>query len=96
CDTPDRLKESAPGGTLVEVTLDSDAAPLLEAARAVRGISRAEAHGRTLHAYSERGGELIPALIDVAQRAGRAVTNIHLTSPSLESLFISMTGRKLD
>jgi ABC-2 type transport system ATP-binding protein len=96
CDTPQRLKERAPGGTLIEVTLDADAAPLVGVVAALPGISRAEGHANTMHAYSERGGELIPALIGAAHGAGRTVTNIHLTSPSLESLFISMTGRKLD
>ncbi len=96
CDTPARLKASAPGGTLVEVTLDGLAEDAVASVRNVAGVTRAEAHGVALHAYSERGGEAIPALIAAAQGAGRAVTNIHLTSPSLESLFISMTGRKLD
>ena len=96
CDTPQRLKASAPGGTLVEVTLDGSADGVVAAVRQLPGISRAEAHGDVLHVYSERGGESIPALIGVAQSAARAVTNIHLTTPSLESLFISMTGRKLD
>lgn len=96
CDTPGRLKASAPGGTLVEVTLDADAASVVPRALAVAGIVRAESHGSVLHAYSERGGEAIPALIAAAQDDGHTVTNIHLTRPSLESLFISMTGRKLD
>jgi ABC-2 type transport system ATP-binding protein len=96
CDTPARLKSSAPGGTLVEVTLDGDASAVLARAREVAGVVRAEVHDTKLHAYSERGGEAIPALIAAAHEAGRTVTNIHLTRPSLESLFISMTGRKLD
>lgn len=96
CDTPGRLKASAPGGTLVEVTLDADAAPVVARALAIAGVVRAESHGNVLHAYSERGGEAIPALIAAAQGDGHTVTNIHLTRPSLESLFISMTGRKLD
>jgi len=96
CDTPDSLKASAPGGTLIEVTLDAAADGAAHLACGLAGVSRAEAHGHTLHAYSERGGELIPALIRAAEESGRVVTNIHLTSPSLESLFISMTGRKLD
>ena len=96
CDTPVNLKASAPGGTLIEITLDGPADGVVSSALAVAGVTRAEAHGVALHAYSERGGEAIPALIGAAQGSGRTVTNIHLTSPSLESLFISMTGRKLD
>ncbi|MEO6444149.1 MAG: ATP-binding cassette domain-containing protein [Gemmatimonadaceae bacterium] len=96
CDTPERLKASAPGGTLIEVTLDGPAERVVAGVKALPHVSRAEAHGDVLHAYSDRSGEGIPAIIAVAQGASRGVTNIHLTSPSLESLFISMTGRKLD
>lgn len=95
CDTPKALKARAPGGTLIDVTLDGPADVTVAAAQAVPGVTRAEAHGQALHAYSPRGGEVIPGLITAASESGRTVTNIHLTSPSLESLFISMTGRKL-
>jgi ABC-2 type transport system ATP-binding protein len=94
-DTPGRLKDQAPGGTLIELMLDDDAAPAAAAATTVTGISRAEAQGSVLRAYAARGGEAIPALIRCAEQAGRAVRDIHLAPPSLETLFISLTGRKL-
>jgi hypothetical protein len=56
----------------------------------------AEADGTVLRAWHPGGGEAIPALIASAQRAGRQVVNIHLAPPSLETLFVSLTGRKLD
>ena len=61
------------------------------------GASRgaADARDATLRVYSDRGGQVIPALIDVAQTNGRTVTNIHLAPPSLETLFIALTGRAL-
>jgi ABC-2 type transport system ATP-binding protein len=96
CDTPDSLRAQAPGGTLVELTLDGDASPVVDAARAIPGTLRAEARQAVLRAYSDRGGELIPALIRAAEAAGRTVRNINLATPSLETLFISLTGRKLD
>ena len=95
CDTPAGLKARAPGGTLIEVSLDGPAAETITQAQHVAGVTRVEAHGTALQAYSPRGGEVIPGLIAAASAAGRTVTDIHLTSPSLESLFISMTGRKL-
>jgi ABC-2 type transport system ATP-binding protein len=95
-DTPDRLKARAPGGTLVELTLDGDATTVATCAQSVAGVARAEGVGSTLRVYGERGGELIPALIRVAESNSRAVRNIHLSPPSLETLFISLTGRKLD
>jgi len=80
---------------MVELTLDGDAAPLVDAARAVPGIERAEAIGAALRAFGPRGGEAIPALIAAAEAGGRAVKDIQLARPSLETLFISLTGRKL-
>ena len=94
-DTPDALKALAPGGTLIELTLDGDGGPVAERARTLAGLSRVENANGTVQAYSERGGELLPPLIRAAEECGRSVKNIHLTPPSLETLFISLTGRKL-
>ena len=94
-DTPAALRAQAPGGTLVELTLDGDASDLVGAASAVAGVDRAEARGPVLRVFSPRGGELIPALIASAESGGRAVRDIQLQRPSLETLFISLTGRKL-
>ncbi len=95
-DTPQRLKAKAPGGTLIELHLDGDGTGAAERSRSLPGVARVEVQNTTLRAYSDRGGEAIPALIRAAEQSGRAVRNIDLSPPSLETLFISMTGRKLD
>ena len=95
-DAPESLKRRAPGGTLIQLSLDGEATGALAATRSLSGVIRAEAQNATLNAYSQRGGELIPALIRAAEQSGRTVKNIHLSAPSLETLFISMTGRNLD
>src|SRR5437764_13138058 len=87
-DTPARLKAQAPGETMVEVIFDADATATADAARALDGVSTAEARGPLLRVYSRRGGEIIPALIDAGEANGRAVKDIHLSRPSLETLFI--------
>jgi ABC-2 type transport system ATP-binding protein len=95
-DSPANLKARAPGGTLVEVTLDGDAAAAAARAQSIPGVLRVEAERQVLRAYAERPGETIAALIKGAEQEGRAVTNIHIAPPSLETLFVSLTGRKLD
>jgi ABC-2 type transport system ATP-binding protein len=94
-DTPRALKAKAPGGTLLELVLDGDAMPAAEIAETLDGISRVEAQDGTLRAHSSRGGQMLPALIETAESTGRTVTDIHLLQPSLETLFVSLTGRKL-
>jgi ABC-2 type transport system ATP-binding protein len=94
-DTPRALKSRAPGGTLIELVLDGDAMPAAELAETIKGVSRVEANDGVLRVHSSRGGELLPALIEAAETAGRSVKDIHLLQPSLETLFVSLTGRKL-
>ena len=95
-DTPDALKRRAPGGTLIEMSLEGDAGNLVDRVRTLDGVLRAEAHGPLLRVYSDRGGRVISPLVQAAEDAGAAVHNISLTEPSLETLFVSRTGRKLD
>jgi len=95
-DTPARLKERARGGTLIELQLDADAQRIVPAVTALEGVTRAETQGNVLRAFSDRGGRIISPLIQVVEDAGLHVRNIGLTEPSLETLFVSLTGRKLD
>ncbi len=96
CDPPETLKMKAPGGTLIELTLDGPAGPVLPTARALPAVLSAAAEGAMLRVYHPREGEALAPLIGAVQAAGRAVTNIRLAPPSLETLFVSLTGRKLD
>jgi ABC-2 type transport system ATP-binding protein len=95
-DTPAALKRRAPGGTLIELDLDGDASAAAEGAGGLTGVTSAEARRETLRVFSDAGGRMVPALIDAAEAAGRTVRDIHLLPPSLETLFIALTGRKLD
>jgi ABC-2 type transport system ATP-binding protein len=92
-DTPANLKAQAPGDTLIEVAFDGDASKVV--ADHIDGVTKAEARGSLLRVFSRRGGEIIPALIAAGESAGLTVSDIHISRPSLETLFISLTGRKL-
>jgi ABC-2 type transport system ATP-binding protein len=94
-DAPAELKARAPGGTLVELILDGPAAIALTLAEGMRGVLRATAEGAVLRVYVERPGETMGPLLRAAETAGRAVRDIHLFPPSLETLFLHLTGRRL-
>jgi len=94
-DTPRALKSKAPGGTLIELVLDGDSAPAAKIAETIDGITHVEAKNGLVRVQSNRGGQMLPALIEAAESTGRTVTDIHLLQPSLETLFVSLTGRKL-
>ncbi len=95
-DTPAALKAQAPGGMMIELTLDGDAGDAATRAAVLADVRSADAAGDILRVHSRAGGRIISSVIEAAEDAGRQVSNIALEEPSLETLFISLTGRKLD
>ncbi len=95
-DTPQALKQRAPGGTLIELTLGGTPDGVVDSVRTLEGVLRAETQGQLLRVYSDRGGRIISPVIQAAEDRGLSVTNISLTEPSLETLFVARTGRKLE
>ncbi len=95
-DSTEQLKAKAPGGTLIELELDGEANDVAVAAQSLDQVLTATATGRVLRVQSASGGRIISSLIDAVEKGGRNVRNISLAEPSLETLFISLTGRKLD
>ena len=90
-DTPARLQAQAPGETLIDVTFDRD----VDEPVVVDGIARVDVRGAILRAYASSAATAIPALLAFGESRGYAVRDIHLSRPSLETLFIALTGRKL-
>ncbi|MGQ0701499.1 MAG: ABC transporter ATP-binding protein, partial [Gemmatimonadales bacterium] len=95
-DTPAGLRARAPGGTLLEVTFDGPAEPLLTPVQALPGLTGVAVEGQLLRAYTTRVAEGIPSVLRAAEAAGRLPLDIRLTPPSLETLFVALTGRKLE
>jgi hypothetical protein len=80
----------------VHLSFDRDALPALPAVGGLPGVSKPSAHGAVLTFYAERAGESLPAILRAAQDAGLNPVDIRLTPPSLETLFVSLTGRQLE
>ena len=95
-DTTASLKAKAPGGTLIEIDLNGPADAAATHVRTMQHVTRADAIGDVLRVQSSAGGRIVSAVIEAAEATGRHVRNITLTEPSLETLFIELTGRKLD
>jgi ABC-2 type transport system ATP-binding protein len=95
-DTPASLKARAPGGTLIELRLNGSAEAAAPEAGTLPGVLKAEAIDSVLRIQAEATSEVIPGLLKAVERAGLVVQDIHLAPPSLETLFIAMTGRRLE
>ncbi len=95
-DTPEALKRSIGADTIVTVKADADPDALAaRLSQELREVTRTRAvdGGVELHV---RGAErLVPRLVAAAESGGFDVLDLSVAEPSLENVFISLTGKEL-
>jgi ABC-2 type transport system ATP-binding protein len=93
--TPREIQQRVLGHTMVEVTTNEAMAlgQLPEALRDEKYAVREE--GRTLSMQSETPAALIVELVRWIDGCGLRLLDIHMKRPTLEDVFIELTGRKL-
>ena len=94
--TPQELKRSIPGGFLVRVQFMSASDGLVDALRALEGVTEVRVgQDGQVDVYADHGGSLIPALVSAASASNATIRDMHISEPSLENLFLHHTGRSL-
>ena len=99
--TPTDLKASVPGGFLLRLRFSAQSAELLERLRSLSGVRevRVQEDGETgrssdgetaIDVYADRGGSLVSEIASLAE-----LSDVHISEPSLENLFLHHTGRSL-
>ena len=95
-DTPAALKASVGAGRMVIVTASGDLAHLGDALVAgVDGVSSSRVGDGRIHLAVDASSGLLPRIIAVAEESGHEVYDLSVTEPTLESVFIHLTGRDL-
>jgi ABC-2 type transport system ATP-binding protein len=90
---PDQLKRQVGVETVVALTLGGDRAAAVKELSGLHGVDRAEdVDGKVLVYLAERRGSL-PGVVEVA--AHFRMADLALTEPTLETVFIQLTGRAL-
>jgi ABC-2 type transport system ATP-binding protein len=93
--TPAELKTSIPGGYLVRVRFSAPADGLTVRLGELPGVTEVKAKGDSADVYADRGGALVGAIVAAAAACGVEVSDVHISEPSLENLFLHHTGRSL-
>jgi ABC-2 type transport system ATP-binding protein len=75
-------------------TLDTSSSGVLLHASKDTEPSAAGQHA-SVDVYADRGGSLIPEIASLAAAAGAELSDVHISEPSLENLFLHHTGRSL-
>src|SRR5579863_1371199 len=95
-DTPARLKQGVGADTIVTVKAAGDQQGLADVLqREVAEISRVRPTDAGIELHVRGRNRLLPRLVAAAESGGFEVADLSVAEPSLETVFINLTGREL-
>src|SRR5256714_1505149 len=95
-DSPAQLKRSVPGGYLIELQVrDGASGSFIEDLRSLAGVVQIKAENDRVRIYADRVEGLLANAMRLAGEQNVMVTDAHVSEPSLENLFLHLTGRSL-
>jgi ABC-2 type transport system ATP-binding protein len=95
-DTPANLKRSIGADTIVSVRNTGDLDKLGELlAKDVAGVTRTRAADGRLELHVAGSERLVPRIVLAAEHGGFDLLDVSVAEPSLETVFINLTGREL-
>lgn len=96
--TPATLKSGVPGGYLIELQVQSSngsVSALASALPALPGVIEVKVQSNLIRVYADKAEGLLANAMRIASEVGAMVTDAHVSEPSLENLFLHLTGRSL-
>ena len=95
-DTPDALKQQIDADTIVTVTASGDRTDLARVlADGVEGVTHTRPIEGGVELHVKGKDRLLPRVVAVAEEAGFPVLDLSVTEPTLETVFINLTGKEL-
>jgi ABC-2 type transport system ATP-binding protein len=100
-DTPAALKKALPGGEILDLWVaGTGLRPRLEALEGVARVEPVEGHDgddgvERLRLFVDSRDGLLDRVLGEARGAGADVRHVSLTPPSLEDVYIHLTGKEL-
>ena len=95
-DTPAELKSGVGADTIVTVKAAGDLAGLGAVLRAeVPGVTRVRNDGSSLELHLRGAAGSLAHIVTAAEREGYEVADLSVAEPSLEDVFIGLTGKEL-
>src|ERR1035437_3233274 len=94
--TPAELKQSVGADTVVTVKTSGDQGQLSELlSREVEGVTRTRSVDGAIQLHMQGSERLVPRIVLSAERAGFDILDLSIAEPSLETVFINLTGKEL-
>jgi ABC-2 type transport system ATP-binding protein len=95
-DTPENHKRALPAGDLIDIGLDRMDERILAALRESGLVTSVEVREKSIRMSARNGNSALPQIIGIFERFSVPMTSISIHSPSIEDVFIHLTGKKLD
>ncbi len=95
-DTTENLRKLIPAGDLIEIGVDSINDDALSALRENGMVISVEYRNSRLYISARNGSRLLPAIVAILEKHAITMTSISIHPPSLEDVFIYLTGKNLD
>jgi ABC-2 type transport system ATP-binding protein len=95
-DTPKKLKESVGADTIVTISASGDLdalARLLQNRMDV--VARSQRLDSTVQLHVKGTSGILPKVVALAEQGGFNITDLSVAEPSLETVFINLTGKEL-
>ncbi len=95
-DTPAELKRSVGADTIVTVRADGDRSALAERlADEIEGVTRTRVVEGGVELHVQGAERLVPRVVNAAESGGFELADLSVAEPSLETVFINLTGKAL-
>ena len=95
-DTPAALKQSVGADTVVTVKTTGDTGQLAELLTGdVAGVARTRLVDGGVQLHMQGNDRLVPRVVLAAERGGFDLVDVSISEPSLETVFINLTGKEL-
>lgn len=98
CDTPKTLKDSIPGGDIVEIRLEKEATPkTLEELKKLKEVADVvEINPKSLRVYLNKVEEVVPQIMKLFLKKDLPILSINMSEPSLDDVFVHYTGLTIE
>jgi ABC-2 type transport system ATP-binding protein len=94
--TPTELKRSVEADTIITVKAAGDPGTMAAAFTSrVDGITRTRAVDGGIELHIQGGDRLVPRVVEASEAAGFALADLSVAEPTLETVFIGLTGKEL-
>jgi ABC-2 type transport system ATP-binding protein len=95
-DTPQNLKAAVGADSIVTVSATGDLDALSRLLKEViAGATRSQRVGNTIQLHVKDSKGVLPSVVDAAEKNNFRITDLSVAEPSLETVFINLTGKEL-